>query len=97
MSIREKARLKMVLQPISGTPPPESAAFLLTDGRPGDGRVGEQGRGGEQGRLEGSPEFHDRCDMKTIQKTCSLFGLDPVVFILIYMNIKKMLLLIFMS
>jgi len=31
-------------QPISGTPPPESAAFLLTDGRPGDGRLGEQGR-----------------------------------------------------
>ena len=35
--------------------------------------------------------------MKTIQKTCSLFGLDPVVFILIWMNIKKMILLIFMS
>jgi len=52
-------------QPISGTPPPESsgsAAAFLT---------------GEQSRQE---QFHlgqDRCDMKTIQKTCSLFGLDP--------------------
>merc|ERR1719511_175910 len=47
-------------QPISGTPPPESsgsAAAFLT---------------GEQSRQE---QFHlgqDRCDMKTIQKTCSL-------------------------
>jgi len=80
-------------QPISGTPPPESAAFLLTEqsrlseqgrltleqgNRATDGRLtNEQGRPVDQGRLEGNPEFHDRCDMKTIQKTCSLFGLDP--------------------
>ena len=30
----------------------------------------------DQGRPE--QQFQDRCDLKTIQKTCSLFGLDPV-------------------
>jgi len=73
-------------QPISGTPPPESGAFLLSDQQQQGG--GRQG-GSNQGRLEAraaaseqvsrldSETFHDRCDMKTIQKTCSLFGLDP--------------------
>ena len=56
-------------QPMAGTPPPESegaaAAFLQA----------------EQGRHEQALQdqlLHDKCDMKTIQKTCSLFGLDPV-------------------
>ena len=102
------------MQPISGTPPPESAAFLLTEqsrlseqgrltseqgNRATDGRLtNEQGRPVDQGRLEGSnPEFHDRCDMKTIQKTCSLFGLDPVVFMIVIVIISVLIFMIVMA
>lgn len=51
-------------QPISGTPPPEAGGAAAAF------LLAEQGRHQQQ--------FQDRCDMKTIQKTCSLFGLDPV-------------------
>jgi len=50
-------------QPISGTPPPEAGGAAAAF------LLAEQGRHQQQ--------FQDRCDMKTIQKTCSLFGLDP--------------------
>ena len=82
----------MMLQPISGTPPPEpggvGAGFLLTD----------RGRASEQtgGRLEDAPEFHDRCDIKTIQKTCSLFGLDPVIVIFTFNKYIRTIIMIVM-
>ena len=88
-SICRLQSLTMMLQPISGTPPPESggvgAGFLLTD----------RGRASE-GRLEDAPEFHDRCDIKTIQKTCSLFGLDPVIVIFTFNKYIRTILMIVM-
>merc|ERR1719436_1652454 len=53
---------------MAGTPPPESAgaagAFL-------------QAQQGRHHQTSQDQQLHDKCDMKTIQKTCSLFGLDP--------------------
>jgi dachs protein len=51
-------------QPIAGTPPPEAG------GQAAAFLLAEQSRHEQH--------LQDRCDMKTIQKTCSLFGLDPV-------------------
>ena len=81
-------------QPISGTPPPDTAGaapFTMRDRplppiqaqetpepslvtRAGNGKI-------ETGRFNGNhlPQQQlDRCDMKTIQNTCALFGLDLV-------------------
>lgn len=75
-------------QPISGTPPPDALqnGLFLGKGRQGEeqglgkGRQGEE-QGmvkGRQGEEQGMVNNADRCDLKTIQKTCSLFGLDLV-------------------
>ena len=83
-------------QPISGTPPPDTAGsaapFTLNmRDRPLPPIKGQElepsfvnGHGKiEAGRFNGNhpQQQHDRCDMKTIQNTCALFGLDLVSYI----------------
>ena len=82
-------------QPISGTPPPDTAGsaapFTMNmRDRPLPPIKGQEpepsfvnGHGKiEAGRFNGNhhpqQQQHDRCDMKTIQNTCALFGLDLV-------------------
>ena len=80
-------------QPISGTPPPDALhnGLFLNKNRQnyqqqslhepgsgvGGGMAGLAGHGMQQGQGNITAGL-DRCDFKTIQKTCSLFGLDLV-------------------
>jgi len=71
-------------QPISGTPPPEgvgpsSTSFTAMRDRPLPSIVKETNNfshHNNSGVFTSSQAHHDRCDFKTIQKTCALFGLD---------------------
>ena len=76
-------------QPISGTPPPEgvgpsSTSFTAMRDRPLPSIVKETNNfshHNNNGVFNNSGQsHHDRCDFKTIQKTCALFGLDLVSF-----------------
>ena len=71
-------------QPISGTPPPEGAgsapAFSSMRDRPLPAITDQPSLPHHHKPQQSHQSHHDRCDFKTIQKTCALFGLDLVSF-----------------